>query len=101
MIIIQNATCKDCGAPLKERKKSKRPGELLLICTGEKPHKWQARMIEGHLHLYRSNWKGQRGEGRKVAAITISPWQQTILDARGVKQQHAFNLGIDILRDRQ
>lgn len=100
--MIENAKCKDCGAQLVERdRKSKRPGELLLICQGETPHKWQGRMIEGHLHTYRTNWKGQRGERRKFAGITVAPWQQAIMDEKGVKQQYVFNLGIDTLRNKQ
>lgn len=102
---MTNATCKDCGGVLSKRQKeSKRPGEILLICS--KGHKWQAREAKNsdgskYLHLYRSNWKGQRGEGRRVATITISKNQDALMDALGIKQQKVFELGIDLLRDKQ
>jgi hypothetical protein len=97
---MANAKCKDCGADLLEReKKSKRAREILLIC--EKGHKWQARLLDGYLHIYRTNWKGQRGEGRKVATITISPGEFMLMKKHNLKQQEVYLLGIDILRTKQ
>lgn len=94
---MTDAVCKDCGAPLIERRKSARPGELLLICTGPEAHKWQARKHDGYLHLYRSNWKGHVGENRKIATITISDSERKIMEKNNVKQQEVFRMGIDTL----
>lgn len=58
-------------------------------------------MNDGYLHLYRSNWKGQRGEGRRIATITISAIHQNIMDTHGVRQQAVFELGIDCLKNKQ
>jgi len=95
-----NATCPECGAALVEReKKSKRPGEILLIC--ERGHKRQGRLVSGYLHLYRSNYPGMVGEGRKQVAVTASIAEKELMSQRGVMPQDVWNLGIDTLRNKQ
>ncbi len=98
---MSNAKCPDCGAEITERpQKSKRPGELLLICTGSPAHKWQGRIVGGYLHLSRTNAPAWHGEGRKVKAITVSPAEQKLMDEHGVSQQAVFQMGLDILRHK-
>ena len=93
--------CEICGSKITERpgRKSKRPGELLLICA--QGHKWQGCIVEGHLHLYRSNYPGMVGEKRKVKTITVSPDEQELMDNHGISQQAVFLMGLDILRGKQ
>lgn len=96
MIDLSNTRCPDCGATLQERGKSRRVGELLLICAGG--HKWQGTLRRGkdgavYLHPYRSSRRG--GEKMVVRSVRIRQeqdnWLQSLPNASETTRD-AFDL---------
>lgn len=83
---MKKEVCKECGGLLKFRGRSRRPGELLLICSNG--HKWQSRGVG----LYRSNWKK---EGSKVfRGVRVYPADLEALKARGLSVQGVLDEAI-------
>jgi hypothetical protein len=80
---MTQVVCKDCKAPLSFRGKSKRKGELLLICSNG--HKWQSRGVG----LYRTNWK--RPESKVFTGVRVYPADWEKLKAKGLSIQQVLD----------
>lgn len=59
--------CPICKSPMRERGKSKRPGELLLVCKNG--HERQGRISHGYTTLYTTGKGGRRKTQNNVRML--------------------------------